>query len=1143
MLGSVGPKHARTVTVAARCRRRWHCEAMTEGPRIYNLFPLIAGSIAEWKKHLRRISAMGFNWVYVNPFHYSGFSGSLYAVKDYYRLNPIFRGHSRRSDETLLRDFVETTDRHGLAVMMDLVVNHTSKDSALAEEHPDWFVREPDGALRSPRAVDPDDAKKVTVWGDLAEIDYTDRAARADVVAYWCALARYYAGLGIRGFRCDAAYKVPPAVWKPIVDAAREARPDARFFAETLGCQLEEVLQLRPAGFDFLFNSARWWDFRAPWLLEQYEAFRHIAPSVAFPESHDTERLAAELARSGLTAPADVEACYRQRYVFAAAFSTGVMMPIGYEFGWRRKLDVVRTRPSDQEEPAFDLSEFIAGVNEMKRSTPAFNEEGPQRVLDLGADCALALLRRTADGKHSALNIFNVDPARPCRISQDRLAEVLVSAGVDEVATPGGASSKASPHVPNRLAPFEARVIRSAASGASARAVSDKTGRESDSWAVAARSRPIIIQNVYPEIDSGRYPVKREVGDTLEVWADIFREGHERTAAVLRYRRADAAEWRETPMELVEPGLDRWCGKITLRDNARYVYTIEAWPDSYESWREELEKKNAAGQDVSLELHEGRALIVAAFERAEGSDRRHLEQILADADSAASGEDLAAIMTSTALQQIMARWPDRSLSICYDRVLEAVVDRERARFAAWYEMFPRSQGREPGKGGTFEDCRRRLPDIAAMGFDVIYFVPIHPIGRTHRKGPNNVVEAGPDDPGSPYAIGSAEGGHTAIHPELGTLADFRRFVEAAHDHGIEVALDFAIQCSPDHPWIAEHPEWFRFRPDGSIKHAENPPKKYQDIVNVNFFGPHRDALWRALRDVVLFWIDRGVKTFRVDNPHTKPFPFWEWLIRDVQTRHPDAIFLSEAFTRPRVVELLAKAGFSQSYTYFTWRNFKGEITDYLTELTQTPVREFLRPNFFTNTPDILPQFLQTGGRPAFLIRLVLAATLSSLYGICNGFELCENTAVPGTEEYADSEKYQYKVRDWDRPGHIKDEIARINTIRRENPALHELDNLRFHPASNDNVLFYSKMSRERDNMIFVVVNLDPFEPQVSEIAFPLAEMGIPADENFEVEELIGGAHHLWRGERQRIRLEPAHNPAEIFRITPWTRIDYREPCF
>ncbi|MDD5328937.1 MAG: alpha-1,4-glucan--maltose-1-phosphate maltosyltransferase [Sulfuricella sp.] len=651
----------------------------------------------------------------------------------------------------------------------------------------------------------------------------------------------------------------------------------------------------------------------------------------------------------------------------------------------------------------------------------------------------------------------------------------------------------------------------------------------------------IVIENIYPELDCGRYPVKREVGDRLEVEADIFKEGHDLLAAVVKYREADAADWLEAPMAQVVN--DRWRGGFALEKNTRYRYAIEAWVDQFESWRAELEKKLEAGQAVGLELLEGRQLVAAAAERAADDDRSQLRRVVENFDRQTLDAERTDLLLAPALRRLMVRHPDRSTAAACERELEVVADRPAARFAAWYEMFPRSQGRVRGKSATFRDCAARLPEIRSMGFDVVYLVPIHPIGATHRKGPNNTEELVPGAPGSPYAIGSEAGGHKAVHPELGTLEDFRAFVRQAGEHGLEVALDFAIQCSPDHPYLKEHPDWFRYRPDGSIKYAENPPKKYQDIFNVDFYSPAKDEIWREWLDVVLFWIGQGVKIFRVDNPHTKPIAFWEWLIREVQNERPDIIFLAEAFTRPKLLKALAKAGFTQSYTYFTWRNFKQELADYLTELTQSEVKEYLRPNFFTCTPDILPAFLQSGGRPAFIIRLVLAATLSSVYGIYNGFELCEAAAVPGTEEYLDSEKYDYKVWDWDRPGHIKEEIAAINRIRLENPALHELENLRFYPADDDNVLFYGKATLDGSNTVFVAVNLDPFEAHQAVLEFPLQELGIPRDKTFQVEELLTGRKHLWRGHRHIVDLDPRQNPAEIYRITRWAYRDYVETCF
>jgi starch synthase (maltosyl-transferring) len=649
----------------------------------------------------------------------------------------------------------------------------------------------------------------------------------------------------------------------------------------------------------------------------------------------------------------------------------------------------------------------------------------------------------------------------------------------------------------------------------------------------------IVIEGVYPELDGGRHPAKRVVGETFEVWADIFRDGHDVIAAALLTRAEDERNWRRAPMAFVDN--DRWRGQVRLERNIRHHYTIEAWTDVFASWRRDLVKKLDAQQDVALELAEGRQILEAAAARAPNGAADHMRAALARVDKAGDLGERAAALLDDGLQQVMIEHGPREDLSEYHRTLELIVDRPQAAFAAWYEMFPRSQGTVPGRSATFDDCIRRLPEVRDLGFDVVYFVPIHPIGRTNRKGANNSLRAGPDDPGSPYAIGAKEGGHDAIHPDLGTFEDFARLVARTHELGMEVALDFAIQCAPDHPWIKQHPEWFSFRSDGSIKYAENPPKKYQDIVNVNFTGPHREALWTALRDVVLFWVERGVKTFRVDNPHTKPVPFWEWMIREVQARHPDVIFLAEAFTRPKMMKALAKVGYTQSYSYFTWRNFKQELVEYLTELTQTECREYFRPNFFANTPDILPPFLQKGGAPAFKIRLALAATLAGVYGIYNGYELCEAAALPGKEEYANSEKYEYKVWDWDRPGNIKPFVAAINRIRRENAALHDFLALRFWRADDDNIIFYGKITPDHSNMVFVAINLDPFEAHETTLWFPIGEIGLSDPDAFEAEELLSGAKHLWRGSPQRVRLDPHDNPVAIFRLAIWKHVEYRTP--
>ena len=656
------------------------------------------------------------------------------------------------------------------------------------------------------------------------------------------------------------------------------------------------------------------------------------------------------------------------------------------------------------------------------------------------------------------------------------------------------------------------------------------------------RSRPVVILNVSPEVDGGRFAIKREVGDELVVSADVFKEGHDKLTVMLMVRQRNEKNWREVPMTCINHGLDRWQGRVVLTENTGYVYTVEAWSDVFESWRDEVHKKLAASVDVSLELIEGCGLVEDAAGRATGEDKHYFKK-MQERFATADYKERCTLLQATQLSETMARWPDRGTASRYDLELEVFVDRVGARYASWYEMFHRSQGKVPGRHATLKDCECRLPEIRDLGFDVIYFVPVHPIGKKHRKGPDNTLNAGPNDPGSPYAIGSDEGGHTALHKDLGTIDDFRHFVAVAADHGMEVALDFAIQCAPDHPWIQQHPDWFKFRPDGTIKYAENPPKKYQDIVNVDFYTGDQEGLWHEILHSVLFWVELGVKIFRVDNPHTKPVPFWEWLIREIRRDHPDVIFLAEAFTRPPMMRILAKVGFSQSYTYFTWRNFKHEITEYLTELTQSPVAEYMRPNFFPSTPDILPEYLQGSGRPGFATRFVLAATLSSVYGIYNGYELCEAAAVPGKEEYLHSEKYEYKVWDWDRPGNIKELIAKVNRIRRENPAMQELTNLRFYNASNDNILFYGKVSADRANIILIAVNLDPFDAHGTDIEIPLHDLGLTEQDNFVVEDLLSGAKHLWSGTRHHLQIGPDNDQAMILRVKPWHHVDFENPSF
>ena len=646
----------------------------------------------------------------------------------------------------------------------------------------------------------------------------------------------------------------------------------------------------------------------------------------------------------------------------------------------------------------------------------------------------------------------------------------------------------------------------------------------------------VVIERVSPEIDGGRFAIKRVVGETVSVEADVFADGHDQVACEVLYWQ-DKEKLKSPPMTPL--GNDRWRGEFLVETLGRYHYTVQGWIDRFQTWHDDLQKRIAAGQDVHIELLMGTELIEQAAAQATGDDAgalREWARRLRDAQDKPEGADIA--LEEKPLH-IMQRNPVRHLVSRYEKQLTVTVEREKACFSTWYEVFPRSCSPQTGRHGTFRDCEQWLGYIASMGFDVVYLPPIHPIGRVLRKGKNNSVDPQPTDVGSPWAIGSIEGGHKSIHPELGTMEDFKRFVSAAEKHGLEVALDIAFQCAPDHPYVSQHPEWFRMRPDGAIQYAENPPKKYQDIYPLDFESAEWRALWEELKSVFDFWIAQGVRIFRVDNPHTKPFSFWEWVIGAIKEQHPETVFLAEAFTRPHVMNRLAKAGFSQSYTYFTWRNTKQELTDYFSELTQTEVREYLRPNLWPNTPDILPEFLQIGGRPAFMVRLILAATLAASYGIYGpAFELCENAPLePGSEEYLDSEKYELKSRDLHNAASLKDFLARVNRIRKGSQALRSNRNLRFHPVDNPNLICYSKATDDLSEVIVVIVNLDCFHTQSGWVALDLASLGLDADHAFQAHDLLGEGQYLWHGSRNYVELTPESLPAHILRVRRWVKTE------
>jgi starch synthase (maltosyl-transferring) len=639
----------------------------------------------------------------------------------------------------------------------------------------------------------------------------------------------------------------------------------------------------------------------------------------------------------------------------------------------------------------------------------------------------------------------------------------------------------------------------------------------------------VQIEEVSPEINGGRFAIKRTVGEEVRVEVDMFCDSHDAISGVILYRPETSQQWLEAPLSpLVN---DRWQGKFTVSEMGRYVYTVMGWVDHFKSWRRDIIKKIEAGQDVSLDWLVGAELIEQGSQRASGQDAEQLKNwAMTIRSQQKEGADIPYMETlSEERIALMTQYPDRELATSYEKELKITVDREKARFSSWYELFPRSCG-APGQHGTLIDCMEHLPYVAEMGFDVLYLPPIHPVGYTFRKGKNNTTTAEPDDVGVPWGIGSSEGGHKSVHPKLGTLEDFQQLVRKAQEYGMEIALDLAYQCTPDHPYVKEHPQWFKHRPDGTIQYAENPPKKYQDIYPIDFETEDWQNLWEELKSVVLFWVDRGVKIFRVDNPHTKAFPFWEWMIEEVKQTHPEVLFLSESFTRPKVMYRLGKMGFTQSYTYFTWRTAKWELTEYFTELTQTKVHQFFRPNLWPNTPDILHKFLQHGGQAAFKIRLVLAGTLGASYGIYGpAFEVCENRALkPGSEEYLNSEKYQ--IRDWDlnSPYSIKYLVARVNQSRHKHPALQSDGSLKFHTTDNEQIICYSKQTEDSSDVMLMIVNLDPYNTQSGWVSLPLESLGIYPYQPYQLHDMLNDAHYTWSGDRNYVELDPRAIPAHVF---------------
>lgn len=641
----------------------------------------------------------------------------------------------------------------------------------------------------------------------------------------------------------------------------------------------------------------------------------------------------------------------------------------------------------------------------------------------------------------------------------------------------------------------------------------------------------VIITNISPQIEGGRYPAKSVIDEDIVISADIFADGHDEVAAAVFVKHEKDKEWKDFPMKLIMN--DHWEAVFTTEKTGFYDFQIHAWPDHFTTWQKGLRKKFDAKQDINIELKIGLDLIDSASKQAGSKDKSLLKQWSKQLNKAGNQEAAVLLALSDEVTEVMGHYRDQSLVAIHDQVFKIEAERKKASFSSWYELFPRSAAAEPGKHGTFKDVKKILPRIARMGFDVLYFPPIHPIGEKNRKGKNNSLAAGPDDPGSPWAIGNKTGGHKAIHPQLGTLKEFKNLLAEARKHDIEIALDIAYQCAPDHPYVKQHPQWFTWRPDGTVQYAENPPKKYEDILPFNFETDDWQNLWQELKSVIDYWVDQGVTIFRIDNPHTKAFAFWEWMIAEVRKKNPEILFLAEAFTRPRLMEKLAKVGFNQSYTYFTWRHTRQELEEYMTQLTKTDLRYYFRPNFWPNTPDILPPSLSNGGENAHIIRLILAATLSSNYGLYGPvYEFAINTPHPGKEEYTDNEKYELKTWNWDQPTRIEDVITRINGIRKQNTALQTTWNIEFAETSNDQIICYAKADQENNNILIIAVNLDPHHTQAAYVKVPIWKLGIKPGQPYMVKDLLSGNEFHWHDEWNYVQLNPGEMPAHVFKVEP-----------
>ncbi|WP_289295788.1 alpha-1,4-glucan--maltose-1-phosphate maltosyltransferase [uncultured Reyranella sp.] len=1009
-----------------------------------------------------------FNHVCAGPVFDLGPGGDPLLAFDHRR--PISTLARAGTPEDLVKALRQACEKAGLALFVDIVLGRIALGGGAEKALAGLYDRLPGRNPLDPR-LSRHEATSAVLRGGV------EKAA----AEWWAGRLTELVKAGAQGFRLLGLADLPPRALGAFLDRVREKTACA-FWAWTPGLPWSRHDELATAGLSAVFASTCWWDGRAAWYVEEHEALRRIAPILG-------------VAAAPFEPPAADPSASGHALTLAALTADGLFT----------------THQSGGDREALRRAAGLSDEMARKGAT------GGLRALTSPAEPVTVLLRTDGDDVRTAqrgvLLVVNTDPAGAQPLPFD--PAVLPSAAGRAL----GAKDASAAGESAALKPGE---IRSMDVTAKPVVRSGKKSGKREANAAAAQS-PVVIERVSPSVNGGAFAAKHIAGRPLVVEADIFADGHDLLAAEVLWWSADDEERRIA--RLAPAANDRWRATLTPDRVGRHYFSVEAWRDEYGSLAHGLEVKHRAGIDVTVELAEA-ATYLAALER-----KPEIAALLAKLEGLAPG-DAVTLLTSSATRATVAAAAERRFRTD-EGPFPLEVERPQAEFASWYELFPRSLTDDANRHGTFDDVIAALPRVRAMGFDVLYFPPIHPIGKVNRKGRNNSLTAGPDDVGSPYAIGGEGGGHDAIHRQLGSPEDFRRLVVAARGQGLEIALDFAIQCSLDHPWLREHPDWFRRRPDGTIKYAENPPKKYEDIVNVDFYA--KDAvpsLWLALRDVVLHWVDEGVRIFRVDNPHTKPLPFWEWMIGDVRGRHPDVMFLSEAFTRPKMMYRLAKVGFSQSYTYFTWRNGKQEIADYLRELSTTEVANYFRPHFFVNTPDINPVFLQTSGRAGFLIRAALAATLSGLWGVYSGFELCEAAALPGKEEYLDSEKYEIRPRDFAAPGNIVAEITMLNRLRRSNPALQSHLGVTFYNAGNERILVYGKRVPGARDMVLVAVSLDPHHPQETGFEIPLWEWKLPDDGTLDVEDLVRGERFAWHGKNQHLRLDPAALPFAIWRLSP-----------